>query len=52
MKKFFTVLLCTFIFLLDENSINNANALAKTNKTEAIVLKQVKRENKVDSEIR
>lgn len=50
MKKFFTVLLCIFIFLLDENSITNANALAKTNETEAIVLKQVKRENKVEEQ--
>lgn len=50
MRKFFTVLLCTFIFLLDDNSITNANALAKTNEEEAIVLKQVKRETKVEEQ--
>lgn len=50
MRKFFTVLLCTFIFLLDDNSITNANALVKTNQEEAIVLKQVKRETKIEEQ--
>jgi len=50
MKKFFTVLLCTFLFLLDENSITNTNVLAKTKEVEAKVLIQEKIETKEEEQ--
>lgn len=51
MKKFFTVLLCSFLFLLDENSITNNNVLAKTKDAEAKVLVQEKLKTKEKEEL-